>query len=143
MAQLADGGVGLIISGHAYVSREGQAGVKQMGINEDRLLPGLTQMASVVHARNGKIIVQLAHAGCQATTGLSGLPAIGSSTPEGEKAPVCREMTSLEIADVIAAFAAGAQRAQKAGFDGVQIHAAHGYLLSQFLSPYFNKRRDA
>jgi 2,4-dienoyl-CoA reductase-like NADH-dependent reductase (Old Yellow Enzyme family) len=143
MAQLADGGVGLIISGHAYVSREGQAGVKQMGINEDRLLPGLTQMASAVHARNGKIIVQLAHAGCQATTGLSGLPAIGSSTPEGEKAPVCREMTSLEIADVIAAFAAGAQRAQKAGFDGVQIHAAHGYLLSQFLSPYFNKRRDA
>jgi 2,4-dienoyl-CoA reductase-like NADH-dependent reductase (Old Yellow Enzyme family) len=63
MAQLADGGVGLIISGHAYVSREGQAGAKQMGIYENRLLPGLTQMASSVHARNGKIIVQLAHAG--------------------------------------------------------------------------------
>ncbi|MFZ1955710.1 MAG: NADH:flavin oxidoreductase [Desulfobacterales bacterium] len=143
MAQLADGGVGLIISGHAYVSREGQAGAKQMGIYEDRLLPGLTQMASAVRARNGKIIVQLAHAGCLAATGLSGLPAIGPSTPEGEKAPVCREMTTSEIADVIAAFAAGALRAQKAGFDGVQIHAAHGYLLSQFLSPYFNKRRDA
>jgi 2,4-dienoyl-CoA reductase-like NADH-dependent reductase (Old Yellow Enzyme family) len=142
MTQLADGGVGLIISGHTYVSREGQAGPKQMGIYEDRLLPGLTQMASAVHARNGKIIVQLAHAGCQAATGLSGLPAVGPSILEGEKAPVQREMTTSEIAEVIAAFAAGALRAQKAGFDGVQIHAAHGYLLSQFLSPYFNKRKD-
>ena len=143
MSQLADGGVGLIISGHAYVSREGQAGPKQMGIYEDRLLPGLTQMAAAVHARNGKIIVQLAHAGCMAATGLSGLPAMGPSILEGKKAPVCREMTPSEIAEVVAAFAAGALRAQKAGFDGVQIHAAHGYLLSQFLSPYFNKRGDA
>jgi 2,4-dienoyl-CoA reductase-like NADH-dependent reductase (Old Yellow Enzyme family) len=143
MTQLADGGVGLIISGHAYVSREGQAGPKQMGIYQDSLLPGLTQMASAVHARNGKIIVQLAHAGCQAATGLSGLPSMGPSFYERDKAPVCREMTTLEIDDVIEAFVAGALRAQKAGFDGVQIHAAHGYLLSQFLSPYFNKRRDA
>ena len=143
MSQLADGGVGLIISGHAYVSREGQAGPKQMGIYEDRLLPGLTQMAAAVHARNGKIIVQLAHAGCMAATGLSGLPAMGPSILEGKKAPVCREMTPSEIAEVVAAFAAGALRAQKTGFDGVQIHAAHGYLLSQFLSPYFNKRGDA
>jgi len=143
MTQLADGGVGLIISGHAYVSREGQAGPKQMGIYEDRLLPGLTQMASAVHARNGKIIAQLAHAGCQAATSLSGLPAMGPSIRKGEKAPFCREMTTIEIAEVIAAFAAGALRAQKAGFDGVQIHAAHGYLLSQFLSPFFNKRKDA
>ena len=143
MTQLADGGVGLIISGHSYVSREGQAGPKQMGIYEDRLLPGLTQMVSAVHARNGKIIVQLAHAGCQAATGLSGLPAMGPSILEWEGAPACREMTTLEIAETIDAFAAGALRARKAGFDGVQIHAAHGYLLSQFLSPYFNKRKDA
>ena len=143
MTQLADGGVGLIISGHAYVSQEGQAGPKQMGIYEDRLVPGLTQMASAVHARSGKIIVQLAHAGCRAATSLSGLPARGPSIRRGEKDPVCREMTMIEIAGVIDAFAAGALRAQKAGFDGVQIHAAHGYLLSQFLSPYFNKRKDA
>jgi 2,4-dienoyl-CoA reductase-like NADH-dependent reductase (Old Yellow Enzyme family) len=143
MAQLADGGVGLIISGHAYVRREGQAGPKQMGIYDDKLLPGLTRMASAVHARNGRIIVQLAHAGCLAATGLSGLPAKGPSAREGGKAPGCREMTKDEIAEVIAGFAAGALRAQKAGFDGVQIHAAHGYLLSQFLSPFFNKRKDA
>jgi 2,4-dienoyl-CoA reductase-like NADH-dependent reductase (Old Yellow Enzyme family) len=85
----------------------------------------------------------LAHAGCQAATGLSGLPAVGPSVLEGERMPACREMTTEEIADVVTAFASGALRAQKAGFDGVQIHAAHGYLLSQFLSPYFNKRRDA
>jgi 2,4-dienoyl-CoA reductase-like NADH-dependent reductase (Old Yellow Enzyme family) len=143
MTKLADGGVGLIISGHAYVSREGQAGPKQMGIYKDSLLPGLSKMAAAVHTHNGKIIVQLAHAGCQAAVGLSGLPAMGPSIREVEKAPACREMTTLEIADVIAAFADGALRAQKAGFDGVQIHAAHGYLLSQFLSPFFNKRRDA
>jgi 2,4-dienoyl-CoA reductase-like NADH-dependent reductase (Old Yellow Enzyme family) len=143
MRQLTDGGVGLIISGHAYVSREGQAGAKQMGICGDDLLPGLIKMASTVHDRNGKIIAQLAHAGCQAATGLSGLPAVGPSVLEGERMPACREMTTEEIADVVTAFASGALRAQKAGFDGVQIHAAHGYLLSQFLSPYFNKRRDA
>ena len=143
MTQLAEGGVGLIISGHTYVSREGQAGPKQMGIYDDGLLPGLTQMASAVHAQNGKIIVQLAHAGCQAATGLSGLPAMGPSVLEGEEGSVCREMTTEEISEIIAAFAAGALRAQKAGFDGIQIHAAHGYLLNQFLSPYFNKRQDA
>jgi 2,4-dienoyl-CoA reductase-like NADH-dependent reductase (Old Yellow Enzyme family) len=143
MRQLTDGGVGLIISGHAYVSREGQAGAKQMGICGDDLLPGLTKMASTVHDRNGKIIAQLAHAGCQAATGLSGRPAVGPSVLEGERMPACREMSTEEIADVVTAFASGALRAQKAGFDGVQIHAAHGYLLSQFLSPYFNKRRDA
>lgn len=143
MTQLADGAVGLIISGHAYVSREGQAGPKQMGIYDDSLLPGLEQMASAVHARDGRIIVQLAHAGAQAATQLSGLTAVGPSVLEGKKGPVCREMSADEIADVIAAFAAGALRAKKAGFDGVQIHAAHGYLLTQFLSPYFNKRQDA
>lgn len=143
MTQLVDGEVGLIISGHAYVSREGQAGPKQMGIHDDSLLSGLAQMASAVHARKGKIVVQLAHAGCQAATQLSGLPAIGPSAFEGENGPACREMSVDEIAGVTAAFAAGALRAKKAGFDGVQIHAAHGYLLTQFLSPYFNKRQDA
>jgi 2,4-dienoyl-CoA reductase-like NADH-dependent reductase (Old Yellow Enzyme family) len=142
MTRLADGGVGLIISGHAYVSREGQAGPKQMGIYDDALLPGLTRMAQAVHDRDGRIIVQLAHAGIQAATALSGLPAMGPSVLEGKKAPASREMTEDEIAGVVAAFAAGAARAQKAGFDGVQIHAAHGYLLSQFLSPYYNRRQD-
>ncbi|WP_373501756.1 NADH:flavin oxidoreductase [Desulfococcus sp.] len=142
MTRLADGGVGLIISGHAHVSREGQAGPGQMGIYDDGLLPGLARMASAVHARNGRIIVQLAHAGCQAATGLSGLPAMGPSVLEGEKAPVCREMTLDDIEGVVEAFAAGAARAWKAGFDGVQIHAAHGYLLSQFLSPCYNRRQD-
>ena len=143
MTQLADGEAGLIITGHVYVGREGQAGPKQMGIYDDNLLPGMERMASAVHARNGRIIVQLAHAGCQAATQLSGLPAVGPSVLGGQEAPVCREMSADEITEVIAAFAAGALRAKKAGFDGVQIHAAHGYLLTQFLSPYFNKRQDA
>jgi 2,4-dienoyl-CoA reductase-like NADH-dependent reductase (Old Yellow Enzyme family) len=142
MARLADGGVGLIISGHAYVSREGQAGPKQMGVYDDGMLPGLTRMAQAVHDRGGRIIVQLAHAGTQAAAALSGLPAMGPSVFDGKKAPASREMTEAEIAGVVAAFAAGAERVRKAGFDGVQIHAAHGYLLSQFLSPFYNRRQD-
>lgn len=142
MTRLADGGVGLIITGHTYVSREGLAGPKQMGIHDDGMLPGLTRMASAVHARNGRIVVQLAHAGIHAAAELSGLPAMGPSVLQGEKFPVCLEMTEADIAAVVDDFAAGAARAQKAGFDGVQLHAAHGYLLSQFLSPFYNRRQD-
>ena len=69
---LAEGGVGLIITGHSYVSREGQAGPWQMGIHDDSTLPGLTQMTEAVHRCGGKICLQLAHAGAQAAASLSG-----------------------------------------------------------------------
>ena len=75
MAKLAEGGVGLIITGHSYVSREGQAGPWQMGIHDDSTLPGLTQMTEAVHRHGGKIAVQLAHAGAQSAASLSGLDA--------------------------------------------------------------------
>ena len=79
MVKLVEGGVGLIITGHSYVSREGQAGPWQMGIHEDDTLPGLSQMTEAVHRCGGKICIQLAHAGAQAATNLSGLDAIGPS----------------------------------------------------------------
>jgi 2,4-dienoyl-CoA reductase-like NADH-dependent reductase (Old Yellow Enzyme family) len=141
--QLARGGVGLIITGHAYVSREGQAGAWQLGAYSDKLAPGLTKMTSAVHAHNGKIAMQLAHAGSRAASRLSGCEAIGPSVIEIDSAPVGREMTKEDIELVTGAFALAALRARTAGFDAVQIHAAHGYLLSQFLSPYFNKRKDS
>ena len=75
MVKLAEGGVGLIITGHSYVSREGQAGPWQMGIHDDGTLPGLTQMTEAVHRHGGNIAVQLAHAGAQAAASLSGLDA--------------------------------------------------------------------
>jgi 2,4-dienoyl-CoA reductase-like NADH-dependent reductase (Old Yellow Enzyme family) len=143
MVRLASGGVGLIITGHAYVSAEGQAGSRQLGVYRDDLVAGLAEMTAAVHAAGGKIVLQLAHAGCQANTKLSGQEALGPSVLNTESGPMGREMTREEIRRVVDAFGQGAVRAEKAGFDGVQIHAAHGYLLSQYLSPFFNKRSDA
>jgi 2,4-dienoyl-CoA reductase-like NADH-dependent reductase (Old Yellow Enzyme family) len=140
--RLAQGGIGLIITGHAYVSREGQAGGGQLGIYSDDLLPGLVEMTTSVHALGGKIAVQLAHAGIRASYPLSGLEPIGPSVLQTGSEPMGREMARHDIEAVIHAFAAAATRSQAAGFDAVQIHGAHGYLVSQFLSPYFNKRRD-
>lgn len=143
MARLAEGDVGLIISSHAYVTVEGQGSPLQLGNYGDHLLPGLTRLASAVHDAGGKTMLQLAHAGCRAPKRLTGTIALGPSVPEDPKNPPSREMTVDDIHAVTAAFTAGALRAGKAGFDGVQVHAAHGYLFSQFLSPFYNKREDA
>jgi len=142
MAELAKGGVGLIISSHTYVSSEGQAGPWQLGVYKDELIPGLTEVTKAVHDNGGKIVMQLAHAGLTANAQLTGRTPIGPSPLEDSKESPGQEMTDLDITKVVSTFAAGAKRAQKAGFDGVQIHGAHGYLLSQFLSPYFNRRQD-
>src|SRR5208337_221544 len=138
MVKLAEGGVGLIITGLSYVSREGQAGPWQMGIHEDATLPGLTQMTDAVHRCGGKICIQLAHAGAQGAVQLSGMDAIG---PSGGKA-LCREMSKEDIDRVVRAFGSAAARAKRCGFDAVELHGAHGYLLSQFLSPLANRRTD-
>ncbi len=141
---LALGGVGLIITGHAHVSPEGQASRGQMSIHDDLARPGLKQLAQAVHAVGGRIALQLAHAGCAAARDITGQEPRGPSSLvlPGEPGPSCREMSASEIRDTALDFAKGAVRAKQAGFDAVQIHAAHGYLLSQFLSPYFNKRAD-
>lgn len=142
MAGLAKGGVGLIISGHTYVCREGQAGPKQLGVYDDVLIPGLEDLAKAVHQYGSKTVMQLAHAGIAAAANLTGMTPLAPSNLQDLNPSVHKEMTAADIQKAVRAFAAGAARAQKAGFDGVQIHAAHGYLLSQFLSPYFNRRKD-
>lgn len=142
MVQLAQGGVGLIISGHAYVSTEGQASLRKLGVYDDDLIPGLAEMASAVHKAGGSIILQLAHGGCHANRELTRQEALGPSVMTDKNGPLNREMTREDIGHVVEAFGKAAARAEKAGFDGVQIHAAHGYLLSQFLSPFYNKRND-
>ena len=142
MAELARGAVGLIITGHAYISREGQAGLKQLGAYGDELESGLAEMARAVHQAGGRIALQLAHAGAQANPGLSGLPAVGASNLAAEGLPACQELDRDGIAGLVAAYARAAVLAKRAGFDAVQIHGAHGYLLSQFLSPAWNRRTD-
>ena len=143
MVELAKGGIGLIISSHAYVSPAGQAGPWQLGVYNDALVPGLAAMAKAVHDNGGKIVLQLAHAGFFANAKLTGQTPMAPSNVEGFSKSARQEMTAEDIRDVVQAYGAAAKRAQNAGFDGVQIHAAHGYLLSQFLSPAFNRRNDA
>ena len=142
MIELANGGVGLIISGHAFVSPEGQAGPWQLGIHVDDLIDGLKQMTDAVHDAGGKIIAQLAHAGHFAAKTLTGQAPHVVSDFEGLSKSPRHELTREDINHLVQAFSAAAGRAQDAGFDGVQIHSGHGYLLSQFLSPAYNRRSD-
>ena len=111
----------------------------QLGLFHDSCIPSYERMTEAVHAAGGTIVAQLAHAGCRAPRELTGTPPLGPSSSADES---CSEMTTDDIRKVETAFAAAATRARKAGFDGVQLHGAHGYLLSQFLSPLWNRRQD-
>jgi len=142
MTRLAEGRVGLIISSHAYVRKDGQAGLYQLGIYDDRLIRGLQGMTEAVHARGGKIVAQLAHAGLFGNTRLSGEEPVVVSSIDEYALPPHKVMGAADIQALVEAFRGAAERAKTAGFDGVQLHAAHGYLLSQFLSPGFNMRED-
>ncbi|MBJ6798796.1 NADH:flavin oxidoreductase [Geomonas propionica] len=136
------GGVGLIITGMAYVKPEGKAAPWQLAACGDEFTDGLAKMAGAIHDAGGKVVLQLAHAGCYAPSAITGHEPLGPSANDTDNFPKCREMTLQEIDEVVDAFGKAAGRAQKAGFDGVQLHGAHGYLLTQFLSPFFNKRTD-
>ncbi|MDR1732889.1 MAG: NADH:flavin oxidoreductase [Synergistaceae bacterium] len=142
MKTLAEGGAGILISSHAYVRRDGQAGERQLGIYDDSLIPGLRQMCKEVQASGAVIFAQLAHAGVNANGALSGEEPIGPSAMENGRGEKAREATLEDIARLKESFAEAARRALEAGFDGVQIHAAHCYCLSQFLSPWYNRRTD-
>ena len=142
MLKLAKGQVGLIITSHAYVNQTGQAGIRQLGIYSDQLISSYIKIVEKVHREGSKIIMQIAHAGGRASAQLIKSQPFGPSSLEIKDCMMCREITKSEIFQIIEDFKNAAVRAKKAGFDGVQIHAAHGYLLSQFLSPFFNKRKD-
>lgn len=142
MVALAKGGVGMIITSHAYVRQEGQAGPWQIGVYKDELIDGLKEMAAAVHENGGKIVMQIAHAGHFAAEQLTGLVPWVTSDFEGLAKTPRHEVTVDDIRALTVSFAEAARRAKVAGFDGVQIHSAHGYLLSQFLSPLYNRRKD-
>ena len=143
MAELVEGGVGLIITGHAYVTKRGQASPAQLGIYDDKLIPGLSKMTDAVHERGGRIVAQLAHSGMLAIPKLINDAPLTPSDIEGLVDVPLQEMTIENIKETVEAFGKAGERAREAGFDGVQIHAAHSYLLSQVLSPAYNHRRDA
>lgn len=134
--------IGLYISEMSFVSPNGQCANNQLGVYSDKLLPGLRQLAEEVHRFDTPVLMQLAHGGLFTMPILTGEDPIGPSVLITKDGSIGREMTKEEINETIAAFRDAAVRAQKAGFDGVQVHAAHGWLLSQFLSPCFNRRTD-
>jgi 2,4-dienoyl-CoA reductase-like NADH-dependent reductase (Old Yellow Enzyme family) len=142
MVQLARGSVGMIITSHAYVRKDGQAGPWQLGIYSDTLIDGLRQMTRSIHQNGSKVVAQLAHAGYLANGKLSGKTPVALSLLDGDGKSPGNELTASGIQEIVEAFGQAGRRAKKAGFDGVQIHAAHGYLLSQSLSPAFNRRQD-
>lgn len=141
--QLCHGGTGLLMSGYAYVRADGKQLPGQMGIDNDAQLPGLSQLVETVHQAGSRIFCQLVHAGGQTSSKAIGSQPLAPS--EGEH-PVYPEpaaaLSQEQIDQLVQAFAAGARRAQQAGFDGVQLHGAHGYLINQFLSPWTNQRQD-
>lgn len=141
---LAKGEVGLIIPGHMYVLPTGRAFKYQAGIHSDNMIPGLKALVDGVHESGGTIFFQLAHAGSQTTKDVAGAVPIGPSSKGRDPINFVKpkEISDKDIQDAIEAFGSAAKRAIMAGIDGIQIHAAHGYLVNQFLSPFFNSRDD-
>ncbi|MGA2586421.1 MAG: NADH:flavin oxidoreductase [Candidatus Aminicenantales bacterium] len=141
--RLAEGEVGLIITGHAFVNPNGKASPRQTSISADRYIEGLRCIPRAVHAYPAKIFIQLAHAGRQTKVKLAGgTPISPSPVYEPTVKLMPREMTREDIAKTIDDFVQAGRRAKEAGFDGAQLHMAHGYLLSSFLSPHTNRRTD-
>ncbi len=142
MLELVDGGVGMIITGHMFVAEQGRARERHLAIFADEYISGLRSMVNRIHDHGGAVVAQLAHAGGYAAQAITGMPALGPSPFAMRDGELCQEMTEHDIDVMVYSFQQAAERAVAAGFDGLQIHAAHGYGLSQFLSPHFNKRTD-
>ncbi len=140
-SKLAAGGVGAIITGHLYVEQRGKYAPGQVGIHNDDLIPGLRRLVEGVHSRGAMIFAQLAHAGSQSRVpGLT--PLAPSPVPNPLTGQPVAGGSDIDIEQATDSFAAAAKRAVAAGFDGVHIHAANGYLISEFGSPLTNKRDD-
>jgi len=144
LARRADGGFGLVTTCAAYVALDGKAWPGELAIDRDACLPGLTRLAGRLHDGGAVAMVQLFHGGARADRTLTGEPPWSASTWTEDRPGFVppRAATSDDIARVIRQFADAAARAEAAGFDGVELHGAHGYLLSQFLSRTMNPRTD-
>ena len=142
--RLARGGAGMLITGFAYVNRTGQSYPLQSGAHTDAMIAAWRPITAAVHAHGAKIAMQIAHGGRQTKPKALGgrRPVAPSAMPNLLYFSWARSMTDAEIRQTIADFAAAAARVKAAGFDAVQLHAGHGYLISSFLSPLTNRRRD-
>ncbi len=143
----AEAGTGLIITEHSYIHMSGRADPQQVSVADDTMLPGLGQLVASIHAAGTtKVFAQINHAGSQTKPDITNGELLSASAvphPAVTDAAMPRPLSETEIASIVALFADAAVRVRKVGFDGVEIHAAHGYLLNQFYSPLTNKRTDA
>ncbi|MGD6809072.1 MAG: NADH:flavin oxidoreductase [Candidatus Bathyarchaeia archaeon] len=129
--------IGLPIVEHAYINLLGKIGPKQLGIYEDSLISGYEKLAEGIHSVGAPAIVQISHAG-----GVANKKVIHNQPAGPSSAGKTRKLETCELHAITEQFSAAAERAVKAGFDGVELHGAHGYLLNQFFSPLLNKRDD-
>jgi 2,4-dienoyl-CoA reductase-like NADH-dependent reductase (Old Yellow Enzyme family) len=133
----AAGGFGTVMTCAAHVAKDGQGWPGELGVYDDAHLPGLTALAGAVHAHGAVAMVQIFHGGVRADRAVSGTEPWSASEGEGARAAIEEDLECVKTQ-----FAAAARRAKAAGFDGVEIHGAHGYLLTQFLSSTQNRRTD-
>ncbi len=140
-----DGGaIGLAIVEHCYVSPEGKAHPSQISIADDAAIPYFRKLAEILHQNGSKALVQISHAGGRSESKFTGCPVLSVGTePLNRSGEIPQAMTEADIHRITKCFADAAVRVQKAGFEGIELHAAHGYMLSQFLSPLTNHRTDA
>jgi 2,4-dienoyl-CoA reductase-like NADH-dependent reductase (Old Yellow Enzyme family) len=141
---LAKGEVGLIIPGYMYVHPLGRSYKYQTGIHNNQMIAGLRKLTEAVHQEGSKIAFQLVHGGRQTTKAMIGQTPLGPSSTGRDPVNFVKpkEVSVDQIQEVIQSFGIAACRAVEAGVDGIQLHAAHGYLINQFLSPFFNHRKD-
>ena len=138
----AEGGFGVVETCAAHVALDGQGWPGELGVYDDHLLPGLTRLASTLRRAGALPLVQLFHGGLRAPSKLTGQAPWSASAVEEPGAEAARAASEEDIARAIAQFRAAAVRAHAAGFGGVELHGAHGYLLGQFLSATINRRLD-
>jgi 2,4-dienoyl-CoA reductase-like NADH-dependent reductase (Old Yellow Enzyme family) len=129
--------LGFLIVEHSYVTPDGKLSAKQLGIHNDAVVTGLETLTRQVHALGTPIAIQLNHAGSKASQAVTGAPPVAPSTTD-----TARVLEATELPGLAEAYADAAERAMAAGFDGVEIHGAHGFLLNQFYSPLTNRRTD-
>lgn len=137
------GYISLIIVEHSFITLEGRANNGQLSIADDNKIEGLKKLAHTIHNNGSKAVMQINHAGSLTTKEKTGFDIVGPSSvinPRGKELP--KILVKEEIKEIIKSFKLAARRVKEAGFDGVEIHSAHGYLLNQFYSPITNKRND-
>ncbi len=140
------GYIGLIIIEHSFISKQGKASKDQLSIADDNVIADLKKLATVIHKNGSKCVMQINHAGSVANEEVTGSIPVGPSAINPRKMEEKKDiqvLTVQDIQEIITQFQDAARRVKEAGFDGVEIHSAHGYLLNQFFSPLSNKRSDS